>query len=115
MDTGYSKLIAKTNKWSKEFDKGRIAAAAAHGFWATICKTVCPVLSDRCPVCLSCLSVTLVYCGQTVGWIKAKLKLEWRYIVLDGDRARPKKGTARSHNFSLCLLWRNGWMDQDAT
>jgi len=39
-------------------------------FWATVCKTVRPVLSDRC---LSCLSVTLVYCGQTVGWIKMKL------------------------------------------
>jgi len=24
-------------------------------FWATVCKTVCPMLSDRCPVCLSCL------------------------------------------------------------
>jgi len=36
-------------------------------FWATVCETVCPMLSDRC---LSCLSVTLVYCGQTVGWIK---------------------------------------------
>ena len=32
------------------------------------------MLSDRClSVCLSCLSVTLVYCGQTVGWIKMKL------------------------------------------
>jgi len=34
----------------------------------TICKTVHPMLSDRCPVYLSCLnvlSVTLVYCGQT--------------------------------------------------
>ena len=43
-------------------------------YWATVCKTVGPMLSDRClsclsvcPVCLSvCLSVTLVYCGQTV-------------------------------------------------
>jgi len=34
-------------------------------FWATVCKTVRPTLSDRC---LSvCLSVTLVYCDQTVG------------------------------------------------
>jgi len=39
------------------------------------------MLSDRClsvlsvclSVCLSVLSVTLVYCGQTVGWIKMKL------------------------------------------
>ena len=31
-------------------------------FWATVYKTVRPMLSERC---LSCLSVTLVYCGQT--------------------------------------------------
>ena len=39
-------------------------------FWATVCKTIRPTLSDRwsvCPVRLSvCLSVTLVHCGQTV-------------------------------------------------
>jgi len=36
-----------------------------HGevFWATVCKTVRPIIS--CPFYL-----TLVYCGQTVGWIK---------------------------------------------
>ena len=36
-----------------------------------------------------CLSVTLVYCGQTVGWIKMKLGtvvgLGLSQIVLDGD------------------------------
>jgi len=37
------------------------------GFWATVCKTVRPMLSDRCPVCPVCLSVTLVYGGHTVG------------------------------------------------
>ena len=26
--------------------------------------------------CLSCLSVTLVYCGQTVAWIKMKLGMQ---------------------------------------
>jgi len=30
-------------------------------FWATVCKTVRPMLSDRC---LSVLSVTLVYCAK---------------------------------------------------
>ena len=42
-------------------------------------KTVRPVLSDRClscPDCLFCLSVTLVYCGQMVGWIKLPLGTE---------------------------------------
>ena len=40
---------------------------------------------------LSILSVTLVYCGQTVGWIKMKLGMQvvlgHGHIVLDGDPA----------------------------
>ena len=60
--------------------------------------SVCPVLS-----CL-CLSVTLVYCGQTVGWIKVKLNVHVGLIpghtALDGDPAPlPKKGTEPSPNF----------------
>jgi len=34
-------------------------------------------------------------------------------VVLDGDPAPPKWGTAPI--FGPCLLWPNGWMDQDAT
>jgi len=36
------------------------------------------------------------------------------HIVLDGDSAPPKRGTA-SPVFGPCLLWPNDWMDQDAT
>ena len=48
---------------------------------------------------LSCLSVTLVYCGQTVGRIKMKLGMQVGlgrgHIVLDGDPAlSPKRGGA---------------------
>jgi len=47
------------------------------------CLSVCPVLSV--------LSVTLVYCGQTVRWIKMKLGTEVGlgpgHTVLDGDPA----------------------------
>ena len=50
------------------------------------CLSVCPVLSV-------CLSVTLVYSGQTVGWIKTKLGMEIGlvpgHILLDGDPAPP--------------------------
>jgi len=45
-----------------------------------------------CPVCVSVtLSVTLVYCGQTVGWIKIKLVTQVGpgHIVLDGDPGPP--------------------------
>ena len=64
-------------------------------FWATVCKTVRHMLSDRCPA-LACLSVTLVYRGQTVGRIKMKLGVQvgLGHIVLDGDPAPPRRGTA---------------------
>jgi len=58
----------------------------------------------------------LLYCGQTVGWIKMKVDkgegLSPGHIVLDGDPAH------KGHSppiFCACLLWPNGWMDQDAT
>ena len=57
-------------------------------FLATVRKTVRPVLSDRCPVCMSVcpvyLSVTLMYCyycGQTVGRIKIKLGMQIDFAV----------------------------------
>ena len=53
-------------------------------FWATVCKTIRPMLSVRCPVCL-------VYCGQTVGRIKMKLGMQVGlgpgHMVLGGDPA----------------------------
>jgi len=50
-------------------------------FWATVCKTVRPMLSDCCPVSLS---VTLVYCCQTGGWIKMKLGMELGLGIVTG-------------------------------
>ena len=45
-----------------------------------------------------CLSVTLMYCGQTIGCIKMKLGvqvgLDPDHILLDGDPALPPQGTA---------------------
>ena len=74
---------------------------------ATVCKTVRPMLSDRCPVC-PVLSVTLLYCGQTVGRIEVKhgmlVGLGPRHIVLHGNPAPPIRGTDPAI-FSPCLLW----------
>jgi len=65
-------------------------------------------------VCLSKVGV----CGQTVGWIKVKLRMEVGlgpcHIVLHGDPAPPKRGHSSPH-FLANVLWPNGWMDQDAT
>ena len=60
-------------------------SCSTHDFWATVSKTIRPMLSDRC------LSVTSVYCGQTIEWIKMPLGMEVclgpDHIVLDGDPA----------------------------
>jgi len=124
-------------------------------------------MSPQCPVRPSvCLSVTLVYCGQTLGWIKMKLDMQVGlgpgHSVLDGDPTPPppkrhspqfsthiccgqmagsikmplgsevgldpsdsvrwgpnspyqKGGRAPPPVFGPCLLWPNGWMDQDGT
>ena len=70
---------------------------------------------------LSVLSVTLAYCGQTVGWSKMPLGMEAGlgpgHIVLDEDPALPPPKKRHSPNpiSGPCVLWLNGWMDQDAT
>ena len=81
------------------------------GIWATVCKTVCPMLSDRCPV----LPVTFVYCGQTVGRNKMKLGkqvgLGRGHIVLDADPAPLPKGAHPQSNFrpiSVAAKWLHG-------
>ena len=90
---------------------------ATLSFWATICITVCPAIRPL-SVSLSCLSLTFVYFGQTLGWIKMKRGMEVGlgsgHIVLDGDPAPP---TAKGHSpqFSAHVFWPNGWMDQDDT
>jgi len=60
----------------------------------------------------------LMYSGETAGWIKMPLGMEVGLssgdTVLDGDPAPPKGGTAPAPVFQPCLLWPNGWMDQDA-
>ena len=57
-------------------------------------------------VCLS--AVTLVYCGQTIWWIKVPLGTEVGFgpgdIVLDGDPAPPpQKGFQQPPLFGPCL------------
>jgi len=81
-------------------------------FWATICKTVRPMLSDRCLSVvsvlsvLSCLSVALVYCGQTAGWIKMKLGMQVGlvpgHVVLDGTHLPLPKGHSPQFSAHIC-------------
>ena len=83
-------------------------------------KTVRPMLSVRCLSVLSCLSVTFVHCGPTVGRIRMKLGVQVGlcpgHIVLDGNPAAPPpKGHSLHPIFGPYLLRPNGCMDQDAT
>ena len=61
------------------------------------------MLSDRCPAGLSVLSATLVYCGQTVGWIKMKLGIKVGFspgrIALHGDPATQRGTDPEAPNF----------------
>ena len=63
------------------------------------------MLSDRFPVCLS---VTLVYCGQTVEWIEMKLGMEVGlcpgHIALLGDTAPQEKGAQQPQRFGSCIV-----------
>jgi len=87
--------------------------------FALCCQTVV-CLSVCLSVCLTvCLSITLVHCGQTVGWIKMPLGTEVGLgpgdFVLGGvPSPPPKKGTA-PRIFGPCLLWPNGCMYLDTT
>jgi len=69
-------------------------------FWATY--SIGP-LPSACSVQHLCLSVTLVYCGKMVGWIKMslgrKVGLGPRHIALDGDPAPPPQRDTAAPNF----------------
>ena len=59
-------------------------------------------------------------CGKTAAWIKMPLGMEiglgLRDIVFDVDPATSRKKGHTHPNliFGPCLLWPNGWMDEDA-
>jgi len=74
------------------------------------------MLSVHCLPVLSVLSVTLVYCGQMVGWIKMKLGMQVGlgpgHMVLDGDPAPPppKKGQTPQFSAHICCGQMAGWI-----
>jgi len=59
-----------------------------------------------------------ICCGQMAGWIKMLLGREVGLspsdIVLDVDPAPFSQKGAEPPIFDPCLLWLNGWMDQNA-
>ena len=113
---GTWKAYNKANTWSFIFSR------YVHIFGRPFVKrfALCYQTVVYLSVCLSCLSVTVVHCGQTVvGRLKMKLGVHVGlgpgHIVFDVDPATPEKGHTHSHPiFVPCPLWPNGWMDEDA-
>jgi len=86
--------------------------------WATVCRTVRPTLSDRCVSCLSCpvCDVGVLWpnswMDQDATWYGGK---PWPrpHCVRWGPSTSPLK---KGHDFPIfgpCLLWLNGWIDQE--
>jgi len=92
--------VHERHRQTGQTDDGPIAQSEP--FYKRSPKTVRHMLSDRCLVCLSVLSVTLVYCGQTVGWIKMKLGTHgyrprpWPLFVGWRPSSPPQKGGGAS-------------------
>jgi len=74
------------------------------------------MLWDRClsvSLCSVCVSVTLVYCGQTSGWIKMSLSTEIGLdpgdIVIDGDPSASKKRAHHPHFRPMSIVEKRLW------
>jgi len=118
------------NYWSlKNQDDRRVGPfdrvhASFCSIWATVCKTVRPMLSDRCLSCLSCLSVCMSVCDVRALWPNGWTDQDetrhagrpWRcpHCVRWGSSSPSPKG-AQPPIFGPYLLRPNGCMDQDVT
>jgi len=93
---------------------GQTSKRSTVNVWATVCKTVRPMLWNRGLSCLSVLSVMLVYCGQTVGtwmdqddtWYGGRPRLWPRHVRWEPSSS-PKRGTAPPPNFHCHLSGSN--------
>ena len=80
------------------------------------------VVMSVCLPCLSCAVLSVCDVGVlwlNVGWIEIELDMQVGlgpgHIVLDGNPALPSQKGVQPQIFGPCLLWPNGWMDEDAT
>ena len=86
-------------------------------FLADHCNATFGYCHEMSSVCLS--SVTRVYCGQMVSWIRMPLGMQVDlgpgHIVLDGDPAPPLSKGHSPPILGPYLLRLNGCMDEDVT
>jgi len=99
-------------------DRQRSNSTERKHFWSPVCKTLCPLLSDRCPVC-SVLSLCQSVCNVGVlwsnGWIDEVetwhgVDLGPGHSVLDRDPVLPPKmGTAPNFRPMSVVAITSGW------
>ena len=81
-----------------------------NGFWATVCNTFRPMLSDRC---LSCCDVGVLWpngsMDQDETWCAGRPR-PWPHCVRWGPSSSPPKRHSPPI-FGPYMLWPNGWMD----
>ena len=84
-------------------------------FWATVCKTVRPMLSDVCPLSVCDVGVLCSngWTDQDETWY-ARRPRPWPHCIICGPSSPSPKGHS-PQIFGPCLLWPNGWMDQGGT
>jgi len=88
-------------------------------FWATVCKTVRPMLSVRCLSVLSVCDVGVLWpndwMDQDVTWYGGRPRPRPHCVRWGPSCPSPKGAQPPPQIFGPCLLWPKGWMDQYAT
>ena len=74
-------------------------------FWATVCKTVRPMLSDRCPVCLSVCNVGELGVLRPNGWMDQDETWHARH-----SSPPPKGGRSPQFQAHICCGQTAGWI-----
>jgi len=83
--------------------------AADKAFWATVCKTVRPMLSDRCPVCNVGVLWPNGWTDQDETW-HADRPRPWPHCVRRGPSSPPQRGTAPQFSAHICCGQMAGWI-----
>jgi len=106
---------------ANRFTNGRPKIEAYLHFWTTVCKTVRPMLLDRCPVLSVCLSVCPVcnvgalwpndWVDQDETWQACRPQL-WPHCVRRGPSSPPQKGAEPPPQFSAHVYCHQtaGWI-----
>ena len=102
----------------------RMGCGKRISFWATVCKTVRPMLSVPCPVCLSVCPVCPVcdvgvlwpngWTDQHETWHAGRPRPRQLCVRLGPSSLSPKGGLS-PQIFGPCLLRPNGWIDEAGT